>query len=156
MLPHYDPHIGPVLQCKCSGEKLSRCKLKGFSPQSRCLARELNKLEVEEHGVLWRKTACRKQLVIPDKHKITVLRELHDQMGHQGTDRTISLIRDCLFWPYMQRESEQHVMSCMCLKQKKPNCETRTPLVSPQPTHSNLCLLTFSTLTNVKVAMSIF
>lgn len=114
---------------------MSRCKLKGFSPQSRCLARELNKLEVEEHGVLWRKTACRKQLVIPDKHKITVLRELHDQMGHQGTDRTISLIRDCLFWPYMQRESEQHVMSCMCLKYKKPNHETRTPLVSIISTH---------------------
>uniref|UniRef100_A0A672KG77 Gypsy retrotransposon integrase-like protein 1 n=1 Tax=Sinocyclocheilus grahami TaxID=75366 RepID=A0A672KG77_SINGR len=56
-------------------------------------------------------------------------------MGHQGTDRTISLIRDRFFWPYMQRETEQHVMSCMCLKQKKPNRETRTPLVSITSTH---------------------
>ncbi len=130
-----DPHIGPVMQCKMSGEGLSHCKLKDFSPQSRCLARELNKLEVDEHGVLWRKTSHRKQLVIPDKHKITVLRELHDQMGLQGTDRTISLIRDRFFWPYMQRETEQHVMSCMCLKQNKPNRETRTPLVSITSTH---------------------
>ncbi len=130
-----DPHIGPVMQCKRSGEGLSHCKLKDFSPQSRCLARELHKLEVDEHGVLWRKTSHRKQLVIPDKHKITVLRELHDQMGLQGTDRTISLIRDRFFWPYMQREMEQHVMSCMCLKQNKPNRETRTPLVSITSTH---------------------
>lgn len=35
----------------------------------------------------------------------------------------------------MQRETEQHVMSCMCLKQKKPNRETRTPLVSITSTH---------------------
>ncbi|KAL1278521.1 hypothetical protein QQF64_025194 [Cirrhinus molitorella] len=130
-----DPHIGPVLQCKLSGGKPLHGKLKGFSPQSRCLARELDKLEVDVHGVLWRKTTHRKQLVLPDKNKITVLRALHDQMGHQGTDRTISLIRDRFFWPYMQREIEQYVMSCMCLKQKKPNRETRTLLVSITSTH---------------------
>ncbi len=90
---------------------------------------------MDEHGVLWRKTAYRKQLVIPDKHKITVLRELHDQIGHQGTDRTISLIRDRFFWPYMQHETEQHVMSCTCLKQKEINRETRTHLVSITSTH---------------------
>lgn len=123
------------MQCNRSGEELSRCKLKDFSPQSRCLASELNKLEVDEHGVLWRKMSYRKQLVIPDKQKNTVLKELHDQMGHQGTDRTISLIRDRFFWPYMQRETEQHVMSWMCLKQKKPNREIRTPFVSITSTH---------------------
>jgi len=130
-----DPHIGLVLQYKLSRAKPSRSQLRDFCPQSRCIARELDKLEVDEHGVLWRKTAHRKQLVIPNKHKTTVLRELHDQMGHQGTERTLSLIRDRFFWPYMQRETEQHVMSCMCLKQKKPNRETRTPLVSITSTH---------------------
>lgn len=131
-----DSHIGPVLQCKLSGVRPLGQELKRFDAQSRCLLREWDKLEVDENGVLWRKTAHRKQLVLPDKHKITALKELHNQMGHQGVDRTIFLIRDRFFWPYMQREIEQYVMSCTCLKQKKPSRETRAPLrniVTTQP-----------------------
>lgn len=130
-----DPHVGPVLQCKVSGVKLPYLELKHLSAQSRCLFREFEKLEVDERGVLWRKTARRKQLVIPTELKPTVLRELHNEMGHQGFDRTLSLIRDRFFWPYMQRETEQYVMSCACLKQKKPSRETRTPLVNITTTY---------------------
>lgn len=84
-----------------------------------------------------RKTASRKQLVLPEKHKNTVLRELHDEMGHRGADTTTSLIRDRFYWPYMQREIEDYVMKrCVCLKHKKPCRETRAPLtniVTTQP-----------------------
>lgn len=131
-----DSHIGPVLQCKLSGVRPVRQELRKLNAQSCCLCREWEKLEVDENGVLWRKTAHRRQLVLPEKHKVTALKELHNQMGHQGTDRTISLIRDRFFWPYMQREIEQYVMSCNCLKQKKPSRETRAPLtniVTTQP-----------------------
>lgn len=125
-----DSHIGPVLQCKLSGVRPSCQELRKLNAQSRCLLREWEKLEMDENGVLWRKTANRKQLVLPDKHKITALKELHNQMGHQGIDRTVLLIRDRFFWPYMQREIEQYVMSCTCLKQKKPSRETRAPLTN--------------------------
>uniref|UniRef100_A0AAQ6ID30 Gypsy retrotransposon integrase-like protein 1 n=1 Tax=Anabas testudineus TaxID=64144 RepID=A0AAQ6ID30_ANATE len=131
-----DIHIGPVLQSKLSGVRPLRKEQKNFSPQSLCLVREWEKLETDENGVMWRKTAHRKQLVLPDQHRITVLKELHEQMGHQGTDRTVSLIRDRFFWPYMQREIEQYVLTCACLKQKKPSRETRAPLtniVTTQP-----------------------
>lgn len=110
--------------------------MRKLNAQSHGFLREWDKLEVEGNGVLWRKTAHRKQLVLPEKHKSTALKELHNQMGHQGTDRTVSLIRDRFFWPQMQREIEQYVMSCTCLKQKRPNRETRAPLtniVTTQP-----------------------
>uniref|UniRef100_A0A8C6LDR0 Gypsy retrotransposon integrase-like protein 1 n=1 Tax=Nothobranchius furzeri TaxID=105023 RepID=A0A8C6LDR0_NOTFU len=131
-----DTHIRVLLQSKMSGVKPSRQELDRLGPQTRCLFREWDRLEPDEHGVLWRKTARRKQLVLPEQHKARVLNELHDQMGHQGTDRTTSLIRDRFFWPYMQREIEQYVMKCTCLKQKKPSRETRAPLsniVTTQP-----------------------
>ena len=52
-------------------------------------------------------------------------------MGHQGADRTLSLIRERFFWPYMQSEIEHYVTrSCSCLKQKKPCHETRAPLIN--------------------------
>lgn len=125
-----DVHIGPVLKYKLSGVKPSREELKKFSTQSLCLIRGWEKLETDENGVLWRRTVHRKQLVLPDKHRITVLKELHDQMGHQGTDRTVSLIRDRFFWPYMQQGIKQYAMTCACLKQKKPSRETRAPLTN--------------------------
>uniref|UniRef100_A0A672JC04 Gypsy retrotransposon integrase-like protein 1 n=1 Tax=Salarias fasciatus TaxID=181472 RepID=A0A672JC04_SALFA len=125
-----DPNIEKVLQSKLSGVRPVGQELRKHNAQCRCLFREWDRLETDENGVLWRKTAHRKQLVLPEKHKITVFKELHNGMGHQGTDRTVSLIRDRFFWPYMQRETEQYVMSCDCLKQKKPSRESRAPLTS--------------------------
>lgn len=60
-----------------------------------------------------------------------MLKELHDEMGHQGVDRTASLIRDRFYWPYMQKEIEDYVMRrCVCLKHKRPHHETRAPLMN--------------------------
>lgn len=132
-----DPTIGPVIQCKLTQEKPSRSELRQLSPQVICLLREWDKLEMDENGILHRKTANRKQLVLPEIHKSTVLKELHDEMGHQGVERTLSLIRDRFYWPYMQREVEDYVTRrCVCIKQKKPCHESRAPLtniVTTQP-----------------------
>lgn len=126
-----DPVLGPVIQFKLTAIKPLRAHLKQLSPQVRCLLREWDKLEIDESGVLHRKTTSKKQLVLPEKHKSTVLRELHVEMGHQGVDRTSSLIRDRFYWPYMQSEIENYVMSkCECLKHKKPSQESRAPLTN--------------------------
>ncbi|KAF7640821.1 hypothetical protein LDENG_00011870, partial [Lucifuga dentata] len=58
-------------------------------------------------------------------------------MGHQGAERTVSLVRDRFFWPYMQSDIEHYVTkACTCIKQKKPVYEPRAPLtniVTTQP-----------------------
>ena len=132
-----DATVGPVIQYKLADKKPLGPELKQHSSQVTCLLREWDKLEINESGVLYRKTANRKQLVLPEKHKSTVLKELHDEMGHQGVDRTTSLIRERFYWPYMQREIEDYVARrCVCLKHKKSNHETRAPLtniVTTQP-----------------------
>lgn len=125
-----DPNIGPVLACKQSNQKPTGQQLKSFSAQSKRLLREWDKLSSDGDGILHRKTVTRTQLVLPEKYKTTVLRQLHDDMGHQGLERTMSLLRDRFFWPHMQREVEIYMSRCStCLKQKKPCRETRAPLI---------------------------
>lgn len=102
----------------------------------RCLLQEWDKLDLDENGILHRKTVVRTQLVLPEEYKPTVLKELHDEMGHQGVDLTTSLIRDRFFCPYIQRNIKHYDMrSCTCLKQKKPCSETRAALTYIVTTH---------------------
>ena len=125
-----DQTIGPIVVCKQSKEKPTREQFKSFSVQTKCLLCDWEKLTFDGDGILQRKTATRTQLVLLEKYKSTVLRQLHNEIGHQGVERTTSLIRDRFYWPDMQREIEHYVtQSCTCLKQKKPCRESRAPLV---------------------------
>lgn len=132
-----DPVIGQIIQYKLAESKPSGSELKQLCPQVVCLIREWDKLQFNERGVLYRQTKIRKQLVLPEKHRPTVLKELHDEMGHHGVERTMSLVRDRFYWPFMQKEIEDYVMrKCVCLKNKRPSHETRAPLtniVTTQP-----------------------
>lgn len=73
------------------------------------LIHEWNKLIVEE-GILYWLTGNRKQLVLPEKLKPLVLKNLHDNMGHIGTDKVTHLAHERFYWPFMQKEIEQYVL----------------------------------------------
>lgn len=73
----------------------------------------------------------RNQLVIPESLKPIVYRHLHEEMGHLGAERMVALARERFFWPKMRQEMEHHVTQiCHCMKRKKPNRITRTPIQS--------------------------
>ena len=43
----------------------------------------------------------------------------HDEIGHLGTERTTSLLRDRFYWPKMENDIEEYVKTCpRCLKFK--------------------------------------
>ena len=78
-------------------------------------------------GILFRKsftdnTSSKKiiwQLVIPKSHRHKAILGCHDEVGHQGRVRTLSLLRERFFWPNMQVEATQHIAKCSrCLKEK--------------------------------------
>ena len=97
-----------------------------------------------------RKRANKTQLVLPEEYKTIVLKDLHDEMGHQDIDHTTSLIRDRFFWLHMQKEIEHYVSRmCTCLKQKTPCKETWAPLTSIVTTQP------FELLSSAMVDMSI-
>ena len=61
-------------------------------------------------------------MVVPKAYRSRALTGCHDDVGHQGRMRTLSLLRERFFWPGMQTEAMQHVMKCTrCLRRKTPS-----------------------------------
>uniref|UniRef100_A0A669EIA0 Gypsy retrotransposon integrase-like protein 1 n=1 Tax=Oreochromis niloticus TaxID=8128 RepID=A0A669EIA0_ORENI len=71
------------------------------------------------------------QFVVPDSLKQMVLSGIHDNAGHQGQPRTLSLARQRFFWYDMEKDVRNHVRSCRrCVLSKTPEPAARAPLES--------------------------
>ena len=70
----------------------------------------------QRRGVLRRQADQRRgtlqQLVFPSSLRPDVLASLHDDMGHQGYERTMELLRPRVYWPAMYREARDYISSC--------------------------------------------
>lgn len=115
-----------------SGEKPPP-SLRKELPELGLLLREWNKLEVLD-GVLYRKrqegAQTHYQFVLPEALRSLVLKSLHDDMGHMGTERTLDLIRKRFYWPKMSAEVEAKVKTCNRCIRRKTMPEKAAPLVN--------------------------
>ena len=79
--------------------------------------------------MLKRRRGPETQLVLPQCYRTIVYKELHQNMGHLGSERVVELARERFFWPQMQRDITHFVTKkCNCLKQRAPAKKTRAPL----------------------------
>ena len=53
-----------------------------------------------------------KQLLLPATLKEKVITSLHDDMGHQGLERSLQLIREQCYWPKMYSDVESWIKNC--------------------------------------------
>lgn len=127
-----DPVIGPVLRAKKNNRRADIDKVKSIGVKS--LNHEWNKLVFNDDGILCRKTVLpeeqiRLQIVMPSIFRPVVLKELHDNMGHLGTERVIDLVRSRFYWPRMQSEVEHYITrQCGCIRSRRPAVQHRAPL----------------------------
>ena len=77
-----------------------------------------------------------KQLVTPASLQGTVLEALHDNMGHQGPEKTLQLLQDRCYWPGMSKDVEEYCQKCdRCVlsKQGKKIHTTQGNLLARKP-----------------------
>ena len=103
------------------------------SPENTWFLNNFDKMKLID-GVLYREVTLDfepvPQLVLPEACVHKVLTALHDDMGHQGKDKTLSLIRDRFVWYGMTRDVDQWITQCdRCIRRKTPTSE-RAPLVN--------------------------
>ena len=62
---------------------------------------------------------CLWQLLLPQQLVKKALEGCHDQCGHLGRDRTLSLLRERFFWPNLYKDCLEHLESCRPCKLRK-------------------------------------
>ena len=114
---------------KLGNTYLSPQERKQESRKVQVLLREWNKLKIGTDGVLYRVSNNVNQAVLPEHLRKTVYKELHEEMGHLGSERVIDLACERFFWPRMRQDITHYVTKvCPCLKSKKPPINPREPL----------------------------
>ena len=137
-----DPNLGVIIRLIESGQLFKR-KLQGKdSTEIKSLLRNKKSLKLVK-DVLYRKSysdnsttkKTQWQLVVPKLFRGRALSGCHDDVGHQGILRTLSLLRERFYWPGMQEEATQYVMNCSrCLRRKTPSqVAPLQPILVSQP-----------------------
>ena len=101
-----------------------KSSLQTESPNVLKYIREWSRLSLVD-GVLYRNTTLNnvqtRQLVLPLHFRSIILKQLHNDLGHQGRDRTLSLVRSRFYWPGLENDVEEKIKNCgRCIRRKTP------------------------------------
>lgn len=73
------------------------------------------------------------QVVVPQSQIQPLLEAYHTQMGHQGQERTLSLVRRNFYWPKMEKSVSMYIRGCSRCVVFKVRQDGKAPLVPMQP-----------------------
>jgi len=127
---HDDPVIRTVMKKMTIGRDI--VDTKSDNPEVRLFLKEHKKLFFKR-GVLYRRREENgeevHQLVLPVRCRSLAMKGLHEDVGHPGVDRTLSLLRERFYWPLMEKDVREKVNSCSRCILRKSRGQT-APLVN--------------------------
>lgn len=89
---------------------------------------------VVKHGLLYwevvEKTEKIQQLVVPSYFRKQILLSLHNQVGHPGREKTVSLVKDRFYWPAYTSDISRWIDGYDRCLRRKSSTAVRAPLVS--------------------------
>ncbi|MCG8625912.1 MAG: DDE-type integrase/transposase/recombinase, partial [Proteobacteria bacterium] len=140
-----DNQLGPILSWVQEGKYPPKSILyKIRSKMCRKLIYQFDRLVLKK-GVLHRLYIDQDieyhQLVLPQKYHSKVLRSVHDEMGHQGFERTLELLRERVYWPSMTADTSSWVTRCNRCQVAQGNYTKPKPKIGNIESHNPLDLL---------------
>ena len=119
-----DIAISRIVQLKSNGFRVRNHTLQREPKQVQRYLREWKHLKVED-DILYRYSLLDgqsvKQLVIPESYRNLALKGIHDNMGHQGVDKTLWLARQRFYWPGLEQDIRSKLANCpRCVCRKTP------------------------------------
>lgn len=129
-----DPVIARVTELVEGGIKPSQKERRKESPGVVRLLSWWSTLVVDD-GILYKLTHSGddvvRRVVVPRHRRKEVLQKSHNELGHLGREKTLSVAMDRFFWPGLTRDIENHIKTCTrCLRAKAPHLPDRAPLRS--------------------------
>ena len=140
-----DNQIGPILPWVQEGKFPPKSILyKVKSKTCRKLFFQIDRLVLKQ-GVLHRlhihEDMEYHQLVLPQRLHSKVLGSVHDNMGHQGVERTLELLRECVYWPTMATDATRWVSQCTRCQVAQGTYNEPKPRIGHLKAHNPLDLL---------------
>ncbi|KAK3544562.1 hypothetical protein QTP86_016933, partial [Hemibagrus guttatus] len=136
-----DPTIAALKNFWDQKRKPTKQERIGLSRPALSLLKQWDRI-IEKEGLLYRVVndvfhgECL-QLLLPACLAEQVLRIVHDQMGHQGVERTLGLLKQRCYWVGMYDAVERWVKTCQrCVLAKMPQPKIQapwTPFLASQP-----------------------
>lgn len=133
-----DPDLGVVRRYLANGAFPTAPERKAQTQVVRQLLGQWERLSLRE-GVICRSVQDQltnglvSQIVVPQPQVLALLEAYHTQMGHQGQERTLSLLRRHFYWPQMEASVAVFIQSCHRCTLHKTRQREKAPLVPVLP-----------------------
>ena len=130
-----DPAIKRLLCYRTLGRKPTRTERKAESKHALKLLSYWDSI-AEKDGILYRairnnEGETNRLLLVPSILREDFLRATHEELGHQGPNRTEQLLRQRCWWPGLHDDVKQWISGCeRCVVAKGPYLKVRTPMGS--------------------------
>ena len=140
-----DNQLAPVLEWVCEGKQPTKAAIyQVCSKNTWQLMYQFHRLVLKD-GVLHRlyihNDVEYHQLVLPQRYHKKVLQSLHNDLGHQGIDRTLELLRERVYWPTMTHDASLWVDQCRRCQVAKGDYNTPKPKFGHLIAHNPLDLV---------------
>ena len=141
-LKQQDPDLKLIIE----GLQSKRLRHRKFTPQDSATLKHYCRIQDQlklQDGLLYRRIysdnskhrSVQLQFVLPKIMFKQVMKGLHDEVGHQGRDRTLSLVRERFYWDTLYRDVCSYVAKCVrCIKRKShPHTAPMVPIHVSHP-----------------------
>ena len=111
-----DNQLAPVLEWVRKGKQPTKAAIyQVHSKNTRQLMYQFHRLTLKDvvlHHLYIHNDVEYHQLVLPQRYHKKILQSLHNDLGHQGINRTLDLLRERVYWPTMTQDASSWVEWC--------------------------------------------